>query len=221
MSFTARDVLERASVMLTDTKHVRWPLDELRIWLNDAQRQIVLQKPNALEITETLAMQAGSYQQLPAGTTALIRTIRNTVSGTKITPIDRQLLDATVPGWHEGTETVDVVHVMQDQADPSAFWVYPPNTGAGQIEAIVGKLAPDVPRPSTRPDVLASYEIYVMPFIDLYMGPMVDFLMFRALNKDIHIPAAAARAQAHYQSFATALGIKLQTETVATVNSGG
>ncbi|MFN4167638.1 MAG: DUF6682 family protein, partial [Pannonibacter phragmitetus] len=51
----------------------------------------------------------------------------------------------------------------------------------------------------------------------LYQGPLVDYVCFRAQLKD-DLAANSGRAAVHYQQFATALGIKIQTERATSPN---
>ena len=48
MAVTVQSVIDRVQKTLQDTTGVRWPVvDELVLWVNDAQREIALLKPDA------------------------------------------------------------------------------------------------------------------------------------------------------------------------------
>ena len=48
MTVTVQSVIDRVQTTLQDTTGIRWPVtDELVLWVNDAQREIALLKPDA------------------------------------------------------------------------------------------------------------------------------------------------------------------------------
>lgn len=73
----ASSIITKAATLLQDPTNVRWPADELLGWLNDGQREIVLQKPDAYSINEAVKLAAGTKQALPA---AGIRLLAVTIS---------------------------------------------------------------------------------------------------------------------------------------------
>jgi len=46
-TITVASILTKVSTILQDPSNIRWTADELILWLNDAQRELVLYKPNA------------------------------------------------------------------------------------------------------------------------------------------------------------------------------
>lgn len=68
MPISAQSVIRRATDVLQDPTSIRWPVDELVRWLNDAQRAIVKVRPDALNITTTMALALGSRQDLDNAT---------------------------------------------------------------------------------------------------------------------------------------------------------
>lgn len=228
MPITARDILWAAKVTLQDANNTRWTLEEMRVYLNDGLRFIAFHKPNAVTETALVELDEGTYQRLAEGQT-LVRVIRNITSaadatprvgGKPITPIDRAILDAQFPGWHD-TNTIPysatVTHVMSDPMDASAFYVYPGNTGAGRIEAIVTTLPDEVAAPGDPLDIDA-YTAQID--IDaIYKNPLRDYVLSRCYEKDNGVPASAQRAVLYKQSVLSALGLKGQAEMIANVNT--
>lgn len=232
MAFTAKDVMHRANTVLQDAGAVRWPATELLLWLNDAVREVALQKPNAVAETAELSLSAGTWQQIPADCISLIRVVRNLANveadpggrtgGKAITPVVREILDAQMPGWQDPNvlpSGSQVIHVVQDMMDPRSYYVVPGNDGTGVIEAIVARMPTEIAEPGNPLDI-DSYTANVdLP--DIYRNALVDYVLYRAFSKDMNLAGNGQRAQAHYQQFATAIGLKLQTEGVTTVNKTG
>jgi len=148
-AITALEVISKAETLLQDTTNVRWSELELLGWLNDAQREVSMLRPDACSRMVNIALVAGTRQSLPVDGTATLRATRNMGAGgvtpgraIRHVPID--LLDSNVPGWHSATATAEVLHVAVDHRLPRTFFVYPPSTGAAQIEMIYSAPPADV-----------------------------------------------------------------------------
>ena len=116
------DVLDRASIILQDSStNVRYPKAELLKFFNNAQKEVVLHRPDANMVNEDFDCVVGSKQSLPAAGLRLVDVVRNK-DGRAITQIDRRVLDQTLPDWHEvvaGTNKIE--HFIYDSSDPKNF----------------------------------------------------------------------------------------------------
>jgi hypothetical protein len=65
--------------------------------------------------------------------------------------------------------------------------------------------------------MLASYEQDI-GLEDIYLSPVLDFVLFRAKSKDSD-DGNPVGAVAHYQAFASAVGIKTQVEGANSPNA--
>jgi hypothetical protein len=227
----AKEILGRAVTLLLDQSNVRWPLAELNDWLNEGVRAIVLAKPSASPLTTNLTLVKGTLQTLPvtigqSSTMLLLSVNRNVTAltpeikhGRAVTLVQRSVMDDQEPDWHDasvqGTQK-RVSHYIYDEANPLQFFVSPPNDGNGLVEAVVSVLpAPSVATGAV--NVLANYNSQVgLP--EPYSVPLLDYVMYRAYMKD-DITGQPARAPAHYQQFAAAVGIKVQVERASTPNA--
>lgn len=228
MSFTAKDVLQSVSTTLQDGNHRRWPLDELRGYINDGLKQIAFFKPSAVSETKRIAMSEGTYQELADGE-HLLRVIRNITSaaeadprvgGTIITPIDRSMLDMQFSNWHDASIvpfSSTVLHVMMDEENPRTFYVYPGNDGTGAIEAVVSTVPALVAATATPTDIDTYTATIDLP--TLYEGTLRKYVLSRAYEKDAAIPGAAQRSAMYLQSFNADLGAKMQVESANTINT--
>lgn len=222
MTVNAKALLDRARRVIQDETNVRWPLPELRLWLNDALREIGLVKPTAYSTSAVITLSQGTLQRLPDAYTSVMRIVRNLKSttdsprqgGAAIRTVDRETLDAQSPNWHDGTKLKyqkTVRNAAFESADPRAFYVYPGNDGTGVVEAIVSKIPTAVPAPGSGVDDINNYDVNI-DIHDIYSNVLLDYILFRAYSKDAQYAGSAQRAAAHYALFSNALGVKVANE---------
>jgi len=209
----AKDILTRASTIVNDTTSVRWPESELLNWLNDAQREIVNQRPDSNAVNVSHPLIAGTKQTIPAGGIRLLDVTRNLgaaalpIVGNAIRLIDREVLDAQMPNWHVIVSN-SIQHYIFDERDPKNFYVYPQAAGTEAIEIIYSASPTDVIPAGGAGTILAGTEAITVD--DIYANPMLDFILSRSYMKDSDYAGNASRASLHYQSFSNSLGIKGQ-----------
>lgn len=223
MAFTARDVIQTAQATLQDGSGVRWLPTELLNYLNAGTREIALQKPTATAETTTIDLVAGTKQAVPDGYQKLLSAIRNNTANSKgaVLPVVKEVLDVQYPGWHDPTvmpASESVAYIMDDMFDVATFYVCPANDGNGAIEVILSRLPADLVAPVSTPLDITTYNMSVL-VPDIYKNCLVDYVCYRAFSKDLNVPGAAQRAQAHYQLFQAALGIKSQVEMAQNVDT--
>lgn len=218
---TAKDLLERASILLLDEGFTRWTLAELCKWINDGQLEIVIQKPSATARTVNLSMVEGTLQSIPAGYNSILRPVRN-VRGEHSDRLPRKVItvaaaegiNSIMPGWHDPYSAPfkqQVAHFIFDEANPRQFYVYPGNNGTGIIEAVLSANPQEV-TPKGDPLELESYDV-PLGIEDIYFPALTYFVMYRAFAKDTQYAGSAQRATMFYQQFANALGIQVTVET--------
>lgn len=225
--FQQRDVMIEASLILQDDAFTRWPLPVLNLFINGALREILLHKPNAFATTVNLPLVSGARQEMPEEYPTLLRIIRNVYpdqpnifSGdaiSQITLVSRQMMDAVDPYWSDPNftaPTASVKHFMFDVAQPDHFYVYPPNNGAGVVEAIVAAEPARIEAPPSARELVDSWSA-VVPIKESYRQAVIDYVLFRSFSMDLYIPGMAQRAQMHRQAFDQALGIKFSREAMA------
>jgi len=224
-ALVAKDVLKRVRTILQDAGNVRWTLSELVDGLNDGLLEICFIKPSAMSQTTVLLMDEGTYQSLDPAHTQLLRVTRNItsavgvtprVSGPVITPIEREILDQQIEGWHDTAIvpfSATVRHVITDNLSPREFYVFPGNDGTGAIEAVVAVEPSKIQTPNDPLDIdQYTSEIDISP---VYQSVLIDYMLYRAFSKDMQMAGSAQRAMAHYQNFNNALGARRQIEGLA------
>ena len=220
MTVAVDTIIQRAQVILQDTLGIRWAPTELVDWLNGAQREIVLFKPDAGATTEVIALAVGTKQSIPANGNRLLRVIRNMsalTGGTgkrAVRLVEREALDSAVPNWHDpsvsgdAAHTTTVKHYCYDEQNPRNFYVYPGVSVATAWLEIVY---------SADPATVASGDNIGVP--DVYANAILDYILYRAYSKDADFSAQQSRANTHYQLFMTSVTGKAQIDAVTTPNN--
>ena len=206
MAIRAGDILQRASIILNDEDFVRWTKDELFAWLNDAACEVVIRRPAARAVTVAITLVAGALQQLPTGGIELLDVVRN-VGGRSVRRTDRQLLDDAAPDWPTMKQASAIKHYTFDERTPTVFYVYPPAKAGVTVEALYSEAPPAV-----------AADDDLLELDRAYMGPLVSYLLYRALAKDSEF-ANGTLAAAHFQAFNEALGANNQMTAAASPNT--
>lgn len=205
MAIRAGDVLQRASIILNDEDFVRWEKPELFAWLNDGACEVVIRRPAARAVTGEITLAAGALQRLPEGGLQLLDVVRN-VGGRSVRRTDRQLLDDSAPDWPTMKPASAIKHFTFDERTPTVFYVYPPAKADAKVEALYSEAPPAV-----------AADDDLLQLDRAYMGPLVSYLLYRALAKDSEF-ANGQLAAAHFQAFSEALGTNNQTTTAVSPN---
>ena len=221
MTIPAQSLIRRVVETLQDNTSIRWPVSELVRYLNDAQREIILYRPDAAVTNAPVTLVAGSRQSLPSGGTKLVEVVRNS-TGTKraVRLVNREILDAQLPGWHAQPGAAEVLHYMYDPREPRVFWVYPPAAASGaSVDVTYASMAADIAEPADGALYTAVTGDLGVP--DIYANAVQDYVLYRAYTKDSEYAGNAARAQAHYAAFANALGVEIKATVAVAPNPAG
>lgn len=197
------DLYSRVHATLQDDG-TRWPSAELLQLVSDAQRQIVIHRPDATAVNDWITLDAGIKQSMPTGAVQLLDVTRNE-NGRIVRLARREDLDAQDPYWPSKKQSNTIRHYVFDLRDPKTFYVDPPAKAGAKIEAIYSVLPTEPTTATTLPAI--------------YDNAIVDYVIYRALMKDADYAANQARAALHYQQFAQTIGIKTQTDTTVQPNT--
>lgn len=228
---TGADIMQQVGILLGDEEHVRWTPAELRLWINDACKAIVLVKPSARSETRILSLAAGTLQSVTAiagapTPLALLNIVRNItdvgpprVGGRVVKVTSQTQMDAADPYWQDPARnrpTKEVRQFIYDEQSPLEFYVYPPNDGTGKVEALCSQVPDALPVPAS-PDAAASY-VGVIDLPEIYDPVIVDYVCYRTQIKD-STGGDSGNAASAYQRFASAMGIKIQVEGGSSPNA--
>jgi hypothetical protein len=206
------DLINKAEEILQDTSNVRWSQQSLLNYLNDAQREIVLFRPDANTVNASFTLIANTAKQsLPNAGLRLLSIYRNSSPTTKpITNIERRVLDDQIEDWH-GTTGTNVEHYVYDPLDPKIFYVYPHTTASDATIEIVYSSAPT--------DITISNfttDTTVIALDDVYANAILDFMLYRAYQKDTEYSGDLQKSGVYSQSFQNSIGIKNQVDAGST-----
>lgn len=205
-TITAQSLINRVKRILNDSTSVRWTEAELLDYLNDAQREIVLMRPDALTKTESMALVASNTKQsIPNAGIRLMNVTRNmgadgNTPGRAIRLVDRAVLDTQVPDWHSSAAANEVMHYVFDPVNPKIFYVYPRVSTSRQIEIVYS---------ASPADILLTDTIAID---DIYSNAIINYIFYRAYSKDADYAQNASLSSSYWNSFVQELGLKTQVD---------
>ena len=207
MTTTVTTVIDSVKTTLqeTETEGVRWTNAELIDYLNDACRFLAENEPDAFSDNSEFECVVGTRQELPINATRLIDIVRN-LEGKKL-PLfttEQSTLNCTRPSWHSENPTTQQELFFSDDRDPKRFYVYPP-AKAGSLLEIVCTLNPRIHLTKEAQDKETT-----MQMNDRYVPAIMNFILFRAFDKDSDSSGNFNRAQTYLRNAYTSLGIKMQ-----------
>ena len=191
--------IDKAQRILLDEGGDRHSDASMLSWLNEAQRVIAVTDRTAYVITSAIKLVSGTRQELPDGSILLVDVRRNmgaagNAPGRAIRRTSSDTLDAHMPDWHYSSPDVVVRHFIYDPAEPTAYYVWPPQPVASQNYVEVSRSA--VPPLSALGGIIA--------LDDMYEQPILDYMIYRAFSVDSEF-ADRAKANAHFASFSLAV----------------
>lgn len=220
MSVTVQSVIDRVQTTLQDTTGVRWPVvGELVLWINDAQREIALLKPDSAAKNTTITLSTGTKQEIPNDGNRLLRVVRNMSASSggnglrSVRIVSREVLDAQTPDWHDPSITGDaahtniVKHYVYDEQNPRNFYVYPGVSGTAYLEIIY----------SANPVTVTQSDNLDIP--DIYANAVMNYVLYMAYMKDAEYAGNSQRAANHFQIFTASVTGKGQLDAMTTPNT--
>lgn len=205
-AITAKTIIDKAVIQLTDVQGIRWTRAELLGWINDAQRQIVIMSPNATNKISVIKLNAGSRQSIPSDGWTLLEIVRymgtdGTKPGRAVRLASRAQIDAFNPNWHSDPPTSTPINYIFDLQDQTAFFVYPPNNGKGYIEI---NYSPD---PADLTDESQGINLN-----NIFETAILDYVLYRACSKDAEYAPGLQLAAGYLNTFMTSMGQKSNSE---------
>jgi len=204
------DLIDQAHGLLHDTG-VRWPKPQLLDWFNAGQREVCLERPDALVVNGTHNTAVAAKQTLAAEGLRLIEVVSDATTNKGIRITDRDTLDIHEPDWQ--SVTGDPEQYVYDLRDPKTFYLYPHPALARNINIIYAK-SPTVV-------TIANYDtdVTVLEIDDIYANAILDYMLYRSYIKDSKA-GNADRGMAHYNAFLQSLGKKIQIDAALHPSSG-
>ena len=203
---TSNEILMRVNKLLNDPGYTRWPKDELLNYLNDAQRAIVLRRPDSYTVDiDDFACVKGVKQALPADALKLIDIPRNAMGKAIRGPYNRQVLDDNYDEWYAGNTAQKVELYIYDERNPKTFYVYPGVVAGVELTLVYSKAPPAI-------DVAANDSGEVIALDDVYVNAIIEWILYRSYMKDAEYAANPNKSQMHMNAFKSQLGEKSQAD---------
>ena len=201
--------------LLADPDSTTWSQANRLLWINAGVRDIATYKPKATTITQAIPLTANvTRQALPAGCIAVLDLTANmgvdgVTPGRAITTVAADRLAAIVPSWRSAAGPA-VRHLVMDDRDSGAFYVWPALSAFGYVEALLHK----------HPTPIAAMTD-TLPLDDSYLNVLSEYVLHMAYAQDGENQDHAALSVAHYTKYANTLGIQIakQKKASAPANS--
>jgi len=191
---------------------------ELVLWINDAQREIALLKPDASAINETITLADGTKQDIPSAGNRLLKVVRNMSAASggtgkrAVRLVDAEVLNGQTPDWHDPTVAGDaahtniVKHYIYEESNPRNFYVYPGISGAAYLEIIY----------SSNPTTVAQGGNLSIP--DIFANAVMNYVLYMAYMKDAEYAGNSQRANSHFALFTNSVTGKGQIDAITNPN---
>lgn len=218
MSVTASSLVRKASILLGDQASVQWTVDELILWMNDGQREIVIYRPDANLRVFNATLAQGTRQDLttlsgvsstsPVKLVDITKNVSSASDGSVVRMISRDVLDSHDPKWHIATASNTIKNFMFDPRNPRGFFVYPPASTNAQLEIMYSAAPTEVALTGGTGDyTTVTGNIGIL---DVYANSLLDYMLYRAYIKDSEYAGNLQRATAYYTAFSNAIGVELK-----------
>lgn len=192
-----KEIIDRVARDVVDLRHVRWTRAELLDFMNDAMSAILIRRPDLSRTTKSLKITTNTVT-LPDDAYQILAV--NHINNIAAQYVDINKLNQLYPDWR--TQTDEPHSWTRNEMDETTLFVFPGPAAEATIEIVY----------SRNLNVTDEADA-VFPLPDLYEGVVVDFMMYRAYNKDGQNASESNKAALHFQSFATALGDKAAADS--------
>lgn len=195
-------IIDRVGRDLVDLRHTRWTRAELLDFMNDAIAAILIRRPDLSRATKSIAI-TGNTIVLPEDAYQILTV--NHIGNVAAQYVDIHKLNQLYPGWR--IQKGEPHSWTRNELDETTLFVFPGPNAEVEVE-LVYSASLTLPETASKEDDTTPF-----PLPDLFEGVVVDFMMYRAYNKDGQNQAESGKAALHFQSFATALGDKAAADS--------
>lgn len=211
-------IINEVAIDLTDGNFELWTKDEMLSYLNDAQLQICMYRPDSLSGSQAFILSKGTTKQsLPVGFNRMLSgVIRNMGAdgltvGKVIRPVDQESLDLIDSNWHNQTASLIINNIVYNEKNPKEFFVTPPAHAVTDvyIEAVLSKSPVNI--------LIADFDTAQTEIDDIYKTVIKEFMYYRAYSKETDSAESRSLAKSHEQTFYNLLGVKVKVDMTNSV----
>ncbi len=228
MAESAAALIVEVARLLNDAEpgyeHIRWTRADLLEYLNDAQRQVYLYRPELYAQTDVFPLVAGARQgPLPDGC-QLQKVIGSAGDTGRARKVDDGLLQAfagTDCMWGCNEKGYRLSGYSFTPQDPRAFFVDPPVPDDGQTYtvALVCQQSPEAITLADLDDADPRNDRLVTPA--RMHNALIEWMLYRAYSVDMESAQSFAKQEVHRQHFYAMLGVSEAKERVVAVSQAG
>jgi hypothetical protein len=205
VAFTANDYILDAAELYGDTAYIRVTQATWIKYLNSAVRALILVRPDAGAVTESVQLVAGIKQTLPAVSLRLLDISRNLgadglTAGKIVTPANRQHIDYANLLWPANAGDTSVENFSYDSNVPRIYYVTPPVIGTTDV--YVEMSSSQLPTAMT---TISSDD----GIDDVFFEAIIQFILYKAFAADDE-SVEWEKSQKYYTNFLQLLGIEIQ-----------
>jgi hypothetical protein len=181
--------------------NIRWTVEEILMWITDAQRATTLLRPNSNNVVAPVKLTSGIRQKLPTSGWLLLTANANMDAagnyGRAVTLTSMDQMNRMFPNWRADPKGPVAYNYIYDLTDQKAFYVWPPNDGTGIVECNYAAT------PVEQTDMSQPIQLD-----DIFVPPLVDYCAMRASVKDAEFGPGLQYAAHFQQLFTMQLGGK-------------
>jgi hypothetical protein len=203
MSFTANDYVLDAAELYADTAYARIDADVWIKYLNAGIRALILVRPDAGVVTESVQLVAGTKQTIPTAALRLLDISVNqgtdgSTPGKIISPSKREHINYSNLLWQAGSGETYVENFTYDANTPNIYYVTPPVSATTDVYVEMST--------SQLPTTLTAIGNTV-GVNDIFFEPLVQYMLYKAYSGDDE-SVEFQKAQTYFQNFFNLLGIE-------------
>jgi len=208
LSFTALNYIEDAAELYSDTAYDRISTTTWIKYLNAALRTLVLVRPDAGAVTESVQLVSGIKQSIPTAALRLLDIPRNmgsdgSTAGKIITPSKRKHIDYSNLLWPQDTGETYIENFSHDPNTPDIFYVTPPVISTTDV--YVEMSSSQLPTTITATGDSVSTN-------DIYFEPVVQYMLYKAYAADDE-GVEFQKAEAMFNKFLNLLNVEAKAAT--------
>lgn len=196
-----KTIVDQVNDQLVDDGFVRWPKAKLIEAFNDAQRAIVLIRPDANVVEADLTCVVGTKQTLPEDGIRLVD-VRSNQAGNAIKYRKREEIVELYPDWYSTKDSIAEAF-MYDERQPKRFFLFPGVADQEVIEIVYSQTPPL--------RLESDYDAGKADLDNIYSNAIVEYMLYKAHSKDFEY-SEQAKAQTHYQMFSAIMGMKSEAD---------
>lgn len=192
--------------------HRRFSKQDILSFINEACWQIVEFKPESKATLKTIPLEMGVMQSIPEEGYQFLSAEMNILPGgfpgDTVSELNLKELSSIVPDWPMHSPSDKVENFMKISDNLKQFYVYPPNTGLGELQVTFSSLHDEI-----KIEDLDSDPETPLPLGSGFKACVVDYCLFRCYGMQPMAATDNSQSMKFWQSFMQRLGMQNRLNT--------